>query len=123
MTPSEILRKIVDTAQEHPAKANFVAVHRQLIGDARAALAAESESEGMQCMRCGAIYDGEGDINLCPSCRPPPVDNAHVAPGCEQFAVNPDSKSAMHSGGSGAPERQGIDVPVSTSNTQGKSGA
>jgi hypothetical protein len=29
-----VLRKIVETAQEHPAKANFVAVHRQIIGEA-----------------------------------------------------------------------------------------
>jgi hypothetical protein len=37
---------------------------------------------------------------------------------------NPDSKqSAMHSGGSAAPERQGIDVPVSsTFNTFSKQG-
>ena len=29
------LRPIVETATDHPAKANFVAVHRQLIGAAR----------------------------------------------------------------------------------------
>lgn len=37
------LRKIVDTAQEHPAKANFLAVHRQLIGEARALVDSVSE--------------------------------------------------------------------------------
>jgi hypothetical protein len=37
------LRKIVDTAQAHPAKANFVAVHRQLIGEARALVDSVSE--------------------------------------------------------------------------------
>ena len=41
------LRKIVDTAQEHPAKANFVAVHRQIIGEARELLAAlDSANDG-----------------------------------------------------------------------------
>jgi hypothetical protein len=39
------LRKIVDTAQEHPAKANFVAVHRQLIGEARALVDSVSNPE------------------------------------------------------------------------------
>jgi hypothetical protein len=43
---------------------------------------------GMQCMRCGAIYNG-GDLNLCQSCAPPPVDNLHVAAGCEQFSSTP----------------------------------
>lgn len=30
-----MLRQIFETAQEHPAKANYMAVHRQIIGFAR----------------------------------------------------------------------------------------
>lgn len=30
---------------------------------------ADSGAEGMQCKGCGGVYNGEGDINLCPSCR------------------------------------------------------
>ena len=40
-----VLRKIVETAQEHPAKANFVAVHRQIIGEARDLLGSTSSGE------------------------------------------------------------------------------
>jgi hypothetical protein len=40
-----VLSKIVETAQEHPAKANFVAVHRQIIGEARQFLTSHSGGE------------------------------------------------------------------------------
>lgn len=54
----------------------------------RAALHAiemECSREGMQCRRCGAVSQED----LCPRCAPPPVDNAHVAAGCEQFSSTP----------------------------------
>jgi hypothetical protein len=47
-------------------------------------------AEGFQCLRCGGVYNGQGHVDLCPQCRPPPVDNLHVAEGCEQFSSAPD---------------------------------
>jgi hypothetical protein len=32
-------------------------------------------TEGMQCKGCGGVYNGEGDINLCPSCRERPGES------------------------------------------------
>jgi hypothetical protein len=51
-----------------------------------------AEATGFQCLRCGGVYNGQGHRDLCPQCQPPPVDNLHVAEGCEQFAVNPEAK-------------------------------
>jgi len=69
----------------------------------------ECSTEGVQCMRCGSVYNGQGDINFCPSCRPPPVDNAHVAEGCEPFAGSPsrDPNLSTGSGLSDAPKDRG----------------
>lgn len=43
--------------------------------------------EGIQCRRCGRVSNDD----LCPRCAPPPVDNLHVAEGCEPFSSAPDT--------------------------------
>lgn len=70
-------------------RANLAAICEWALLNLKTPLPNNLEIDGFQCLRCGGVYNGTGHIDLCEKCRPPPIDNAYVAEGCELFAASP----------------------------------